>query len=245
MKAMGKLLLPAVLIMAFTIITGGCTPDTGDISIIDGLYPYQAFYIYSAPLWKTNTGGPNHDETIDYDVLMGLSTGKSYLVDDDGLLAFGGSKQQWILMAKEKGLPFNEVNLKSRRFAIKNVTTGRFINVKDLDAASMENAILGPQVLLSEFEDDDAFFCKINPQAFMGDDLPVISNANITFPNSFNAGILCLLGHAGFKTMKPSGNNGMQYAVQFLYGSENNYNPEFINYSPNPQGCALFCFTVD
>ena len=239
------LFLPVLTMMVFTFAAGGCAPDTGDIPIINGLYPYQMFYIYVSPLWTTNTGGVNNDETLDYEQVTGLSTGKCYLVDDDGLLAFGGSKQKWMLMTEEKDLPFTEVTLRSRRFAIRNVATGRFINVKGIEAIRIEDAAIGRQVLMAEFEQDDAFFCRINPQAFMGEGLPVISNANITMPNSFNAGILCLLGNLGYRTMKPSGNTGGRYAVQFLYGSENTYDPEQTHYSPNPQGCALFNFSAD
>ena len=149
-------LLPALFIT-------GCTLNTGELTIIDGLYPYHMFYIYSAPLWTTHTGGPNHDQTINYEVVTGLETGRNYLVDDYGVLAFGGARQRWMLMAEEQGLEFNEATLRSRRFAIRNVTTGRFINVQSLVVQPMANAIEGEQVLMSEFEWDSTFFWGINP----------------------------------------------------------------------------------
>jgi len=249
MKTKSKLLLTVMLMTALTFMAGGCNHNTGELFITDGLYPYHVFYIYSAPLWTTYTGGPNHDETINYNMLTGLSTGKSYLVDDYGVLAFGGNKQKWMLMTEEKGLVLNEATLRSRRFAIRNVSTGRFINVKGLSVESMVNANQGEQVLLSDFEKDDAFFWGINPQVFMGKGMPVIFNANVvsSLPNYFGAGILCLLGNAEYETMKPSENNEGLYAVQYLYGArgEHEYNPEYISYSPNPPGCAFFCFDTD
>ena len=242
MKTKSNLFLAIVLMIVFIFAAGGCTQYTGELTLYHGLYPYQTFYIYAAPLWTTDRGCPNHDETINYEALTGTPTGKNYLIDDDGLLAFGSSKQQWILMAEEEGLAFGEDTLKGRGFAIRNVATGRFINIKGLSAVSIEYAVQGQQILLSDFEPTGDFFCRITPRSIAGGNM---YNANISLRGFSNIGMLSLLGHSGYQTMKPSGNNKGRYAVQFLYGNDGGYDPENTVYSPDPQSHTLFCFTAD
>lgn len=248
-KPKGKLFLALILLAAFMFAPGGCVQEPDELMINDGLYPYQMFYIYAAPLWTTSQGGPNHDETVNYGI---LSTEHRYLVDDHGVLAIGARKQQWMLMAEEKGLEFDESTLRSRRFAIKNITTGRFINVRGLTAQSLAKADQGQQILMTEFENDDSFFWGINPQSVTVDtEQAAFSNANIISrkPNTSGAGILCLLGNYAYQTMKPSENTSELYAVQFLYGTAfadgtySEYDPEYTSYAPNPQGCAFFNFS--
>ena len=238
--------MAVVLIMAFMSMVCGC--DTEDLEVVDGLYPYHPFYIYCAPLWTTFAGGLNHDETINYDA---LSAGRKYLIDDHGVLAIGSDRQKWMLMADEKGLEFSEATLRTRRFAIKNVTTGRFINTKGLTVQSMLNADQGEQVLVTEFEWDYSFFWGINPQMYSPgrEGPPAFINANIVsgdFNNSLFAGFLCLMGNSVFRTMKPSENTKNFYAVQYLYGERiaTDMDPEHVNYWPDPLGCAVFNFST-
>ena len=245
-----KKLFLLYIITTFVSISG-CSFHTGELSIVDGLYPFQMFYISSTYLWITHSGGSNNNEVINYELIAGAASGKNYLVDDNGFLAFGGSKQPWILMAEQEELEFTEATIRSRRFAIKNAVTGRFINVKGLALESMENAIHGQQILVSEFEKDDAYFWGINPHlgVLVGKTEFPLYAANIvsSVPNYSGAGILSLLGNYHYSTMKPSENTKGLYAVQYLFGvgTEFRYDPEIINYFGSPQGSSIFNFTFD
>ena len=179
----------------------------------------------------------------------------AHMVDDNGYLAIGLGYSaaveagRWKMYVTEEtlanlGLTGASPTLTAstaiggQKFAIRNMGTGRFINVKGLTVATFENAVDGQQILMSDFESDPAFFWgiavfptnfkpsdqndKFIDASFYNGDL----NANNGHPGA-GVGIWSILGEftgtwgsTKTGTMKASRSEvSGRYAVQFLQGT--------------------------
>ena len=189
------------------------TMPASDVNVsAEMLYRFLRTWGWVPGFWTSGTG-------IGYNTEYGWGAQKCYLVDDDGLLAIGPrTNHLWQLMTTEENLNFNEDNVKGTLFVIKNLHTGRFINVKNISSVATTDAVNGFQVKVSDLEDDPAFYWGFSPARV--DDIEMnntIINSNIFNGTAEDGGMLCILGDLSNNTMKPSGNDSRLWAVQFLH----------------------------
>jgi len=189
------------------------------------LYP-----VYVSVWWAQNLWG-------DYIPMMGA--GDAYFRDDNGLLGMGTYIHQWAWMSEdpEEDLYVNPHPTR-RNLAIKNLTTGNFVNRKGIAPTAIEDAVHAQQIKVSPFEDDPAFYWNRATGAYQvvtGEEWDWVGYMTLFngvldesgFPET-GSGIISVLGDfADGGQLRESGNNA-DFGVWFLGSDE-----DFTGWSPN------------
>ncbi|MDR2701445.1 MAG: hypothetical protein LBB72_03330 [Spirochaetaceae bacterium] len=204
------------------------TTTTADVTFASKGSPTTTFTMPESAVTVTATYMELYEYTVfTADYWFGpaaLGGDKNFLVEDDGLLAVGPKTGAavWALMAKENNLTLNNATLKSTEFAIKNMQSGKFINVKNVDRVGPGNPANPTQVKVSTFENTDDFWWKV---AGRNNDFSsgTADAFNIYKGSVEEGGLLSYLDN----DYKPSGNNPNLIAVYLQYGGDAS---EWINW---------------